>query len=193
MKNKQIYRLIVAGEGGQGIQALAHIFAETAFAAGLNVAYMPNYGVEQRGGVSLGYLQFGKGNIGFPKFQTADILIVMCSRAVKRVEQYVGSDTLCIYDSSQISSDELKDIAAEKIAIPATETATKKLSPKVFNMILAGAMISEIDVLKRTEIESTFESFFGEKYKKHPELRNLNKKALILGEKLAKDSYAAIR
>jgi 2-oxoglutarate ferredoxin oxidoreductase subunit gamma len=50
---EQIKKIIIAGEGGQGIQTIAHAFARAAFLDDLNVSFMPNYGVEQRGGVSL--------------------------------------------------------------------------------------------------------------------------------------------
>lgn len=185
----KIYRIIIAGEGGQGVQVLAHAFAQAAFEANLHVSYMPNYGVEQRGGVSLGFLQFGKGVIGFPKFQTADILVVMCSRAIERTKQYVGENTIYIYDSSQIESKEVAEIVAEKLPIPATEYATNKLIPKVFNMILAGAIISEVNVLSRADIEKSLDKFFTDKYKKQPQLRHFNKKALSLGAELAKKAY----
>jgi 2-oxoglutarate ferredoxin oxidoreductase subunit gamma len=182
-------RIILAGEGGQGVQALGKLFVHSAFNSSLHVAYMPNYGVEQRGGVSLGYLQLGKGIIGFPKFSVADIIVVMCSRAIPRIEQYVGENTLVIYDSSTIMSEELKELVCEKLPIPATEITTKKLTPRAFNMVLGGALLSELKTLSFASIEKTLEEIFKEKYKKKPELRNLNIKALQAGEKLAKEAY----
>jgi 2-oxoglutarate ferredoxin oxidoreductase subunit gamma len=187
--NKSVYRILLAGEGGQGVQTIGHILARAAFDEGLNVAFMPNYGVEQRGGVSLAYLQIGKGVIGFPKFAKADIIINMRSRAVERIMQYVGDETLYIYDSDLIRSLDLKAVKAEKLPIPATTLAAKKLTPKVFNMILCGSLIAEIDGLSQSSVEKAANLVLAEKYKKRPELKNLNHKAIDLGVRAAKEAY----
>jgi 2-oxoglutarate ferredoxin oxidoreductase subunit gamma len=189
--NREVYRILIAGEGGQGIQTIAHVLAETAFERGLNVAYMPNYGVEQRGGVSLAFIQLGTGVIGFPKFSTADIIVNLRSRAITRIDEYVGKDTLYIYDSDLVKGSELAHVAAEKLAIPATSCASEKLTPKVFNMIMLGALISELPVLSQKVLEEALETELSDKYKKKPQLRNFNKKAIEIGSKLAVDAYKA--
>ncbi len=187
--NRNNFRILIAGEGGQGVQRIAHAFTHAAFNANLHVTYMPNYGVEQRGGVSLGFLQYGEEEIGFPKFSTADILVVMCSRAVQRTKQYIGDDTIYIYDDGLIKSSEISDITAQKIAISATKIANEKLTPKTFNMILAGALLSETVGLNLKGIEEALEVDFKDKYVQKPEMRSFNKRALELGYKLAKDAY----
>ncbi len=189
---KNHYKILIAGEGGQGVQALCHVLTRAAFEADLNVVYMPNYGVEQRGGVSLGFLQLGKEVIGFPKFEKADIIVNMRDRAIDRVSEYIGEDTLYIYDSDLITGSELRDVSAEKLAIPATSIASSKLSPAVFNMVLAGALLSEIHLLSRRQVETALEEVLGYKYKQKPQLRNLNKKALEYGEKLAREAYEPV-
>jgi 2-oxoglutarate ferredoxin oxidoreductase subunit gamma len=188
MKKKN-FKIIIAGEGGQGVQSIAHAFANAAFEAGLNITFMPNYGVEQRGGVSLGFLQFGQDVIGFPKINKADILVVMCERAILRTEIYLDKKTLYIYDADLIESRKLASIPAEKLPVPATSVASDKLDPKVFNMILAGAILSETPILKQEHLEKGLEKVFADKYKQKPQLRNLNKRALQLGQQLAKDAY----
>jgi 2-oxoglutarate ferredoxin oxidoreductase subunit gamma len=187
--NKEVYRILIAGEGGQGVQTMAHVLAEAAYEAGLHVAYMPNYGVEQRGGVSLGFIQIGTGVIGFPKFSTADIIVNLRARAIARIDEYIGTDTLYIYDSDLISGIELKHVKAEKLAIAATSLAAEKLTPKVFNIIMLGALVSELSVLKVRDLEQALESELADKYKKKPQLRNFNKKALDNGIKMAKEAY----
>lgn len=187
--NRETYRILIAGEGGQGVQTIAHVLARAAFGAGLHVAYMPNYGVEQRGGVSLAFVQLGTGVIGFPKFSTADVIVNLRSRAIKRIDEYVGNETLYIYDSDLITGAELAHVAAEKLAIPATSRAAEKLSPKVFNMIMLGALASELGILDTKYLDTALESDLADKYAKKPQLRNFNKKAIDLGEKLAREVY----
>ncbi|MDD5693063.1 MAG: 2-oxoacid:acceptor oxidoreductase family protein [Patescibacteria group bacterium] len=189
MNNQNITKVIVAGEGGQGVQSIAHILTKAAFAAGLNVSFLPNYGVEQRGGVSLGFIQFGKGIIGFPKFSQADILLVMRDRAIERTKRYIGSNTLYIYDSDLIKADQLSDIYVQKLPISATSTANQKLDPKVFNIILLGAIVAECGLIKDKFIESEIDNNFADKYKIKPQFKYLNKKAFEIGKKLTKEVY----
>jgi len=170
---------------------MAHVLSEAAYEAGLHVAYMPNYGVEQRGGVSLGFIQIGTGVIGFPKFSTADIIVNLRARAVERIDEYVGSDTLYIYDSDLIPGSELRHVKAEKLAIAATSRAAEKLTPKVFNIIMLGALVSELAVLKIKDLEQAMETELADKYAKKPQLRNFNKKALDMGIKMANEAYKA--
>ena len=79
-----ITKIALAGEGGQGVQSLAEILAEAANQEGKQALYIPNFGVEQRGGVSIAYVQISDGPIGAPKFQKADILIPLSPRAIRR-------------------------------------------------------------------------------------------------------------
>lgn len=40
-------RIMLAGEGGQGVQSVALILSEAAYKAGKQVMYIPNFGVER--------------------------------------------------------------------------------------------------------------------------------------------------
>lgn len=48
-------KIALAGEGGQGVQSVAGIMVEAANDSGREALYIPNFGVEQRGGVSVAY------------------------------------------------------------------------------------------------------------------------------------------
>ena len=61
-------KILIAGEGGQGVQSLSKILLDILNNKDFHISFVPNYGVEQRGGVSLGYIQFGTENIYYPKF-----------------------------------------------------------------------------------------------------------------------------
>ncbi len=189
MLKREMYKILIAGEGGQGIQSMAHILAKAAYESGLNVSYLPNYGVEQRGGVSLGFIQFGKGPIGFPKFAKADLLVVLCDRAIERTKPYVQKETLYLYDTDLISSINLAEIRAEKLPIPATSVASAKLEPKVFNIVLLGAITAELGIINIKMVEKALTENFADKYILKPQLKNLNLKALDLGQRLAQEGY----
>ena len=70
-----LIRIALAGEGGQGVQAVAEILAEAAYHEGKQAIYIPNFGLEQRGGVSLAFVQVSDQRIGAPKFNKGDVVV----------------------------------------------------------------------------------------------------------------------
>lgn len=237
----KVVKIALAGEGGQGVQSIAEILAEAANEQGKQALYIPNFGVEQRGGVSIAYVQISDGPIGAPKFQKADILIPLSPRAVKRTTMHAGPDTIYIYDNSLIGEGEVGDniiglqyfdvtppcpmsdhpnedrqqdmIAGEPktcsftrpgpgvdpadipevkkvLAIPANDMAKNEegLHPRVFNIIILGAVIAATDVLPLECIRGALETKLGEKFRSNPKLREMNFKALDRGYQLIKNA-----
>lgn len=107
----RLVKIAIAGEGGQGVQSIGDILAEAGNEEGKEALYIPNFGIEQRGGVSLAFVQISEEQIGSPKFQRGDIVIALSERAVARTKQYVTGDTLFVYDSSLIAPPEVDDEA----------------------------------------------------------------------------------
>src|SRR4030042_2172131 len=89
-------KILFAGEGGQGVQVIAEILAQAAIKQGKKATYIPNFGVEQRGGVSLAFVIIDHQPIVYPKFEKADILAVLSERSWDRVEQYLNTKTKVI-------------------------------------------------------------------------------------------------
>jgi 2-oxoglutarate ferredoxin oxidoreductase subunit gamma len=174
-------RIIIAGEGGQGIQVLAKTLVASAFADGQQVSFLPNFGVEQRGGVSLAYVQISDSDISFPKFEKADILVIFAERAIKRVERYLTLNTIVIFDNSLIDAASLAHLKVAKVAIPATMMAQKKLIPRVFNIIMLGALVAEIGDLSPKKVEIEIQKQLADKIKKEPQLKHFNLKAFKSG------------
>lgn len=83
-------KILIAGDGGQGVQTIAAILAQALFKAGHQVSLIPNYGLEQRGGMSLAYLQISGSPIIYPRFSKPDYLILMSEQARGRVSQYLS-------------------------------------------------------------------------------------------------------
>ena len=81
------YKILLAGDGGQGIQLMADVISQTIFQSGLYITSVSNYGLEQRGGVSLNYLQISDKPIGYPKFIKPDLLALMSEQGRQRTEQ----------------------------------------------------------------------------------------------------------
>lgn len=162
MKNFQL-KILVAGEGGQGIQRIGEILNMAAYKEGYQTIYIPNYGVEQRGGVSLAYVQISDSPIPYPKFKIADILAVLCKRAILRVSNYYDRKTKII-NGIELTS-KLKE---------------HNLPYRTYNMLILG-ILSEFLPLKKEVILKAME----ERFKKIPaELLKQNKQAFLVGRSL---------
>lgn len=184
-----LLRIALAGEGGQGVQSIAEILAEAAYNENKQAIYIPNFGLEQRGGVSIAFLQFSDKRIGAPKFQTADIVIALSERAVDRTLGYSGPETLYVYDSSfKIGPDDLPQQAKQLIGLPAIDTANNELHPRVFNIIIMGAVIGLSNAVSFEAAKEALEHKLGYKFEKDPKLRELNFRALEIGREMAEKS-----
>lgn len=181
----KLVKIALAGEGGQGVQSVAEIIAEAANEEGREALYIPNFGVEQRGGVSIAFLQIAGEAIGSPKFQKADIVVALSDRAVMRTQQYVDEKTVFVYDSAIEGVDEfLPKNAAKVIGIPAIEVAKNELHPRVFNIIIMGAVLKATGVVAMDDAKKAIEKKLGYKFEQNPKLRELNFKALDRGAEL---------
>ena len=173
-------KIVLAGEGGHGIQSIAKILVEAGYAANKKVLYIPNFGVEQRGGVSIAFCQIADEEIGEPRFSKGDIVIMLSDRAIERCSCYVDKNTIVVYDSSICNT--RPDVKAKEIiGIPANEIANDELSARVFNIIILGTVIKATRVLDAKYVKDALETAFASKFDAKPELRDLNHKALEKG------------
>lgn len=183
---RRITRIALAGEGGQGVQSIAQIMAEAAYDEGQQAIYIPNFGVEQRGGVSIAFLQTSNERIGAPKFDKGDVVVALSERAVNRTAMYCGPKTIFVYDSSlDVKPEDLPKQAGKILAIPAVDTANKELHPRVFNIIIMGVLIGLTEVVSFEDAKAALDHKLGAKFEKNPKLRELNYRALEIGRDLA--------
>lgn len=187
----KVVKIALAGEGGQGVQSVAQIMTNAANDEGKEALYIPNFGVEQRGGVSIAFCQISDERLGAPKFEKGDIVIALSDRAVKRCQQYVGPKTVFIYDASIEGVDEyLPKDALKVLAIPALKIAKEELHPRVFNVIILGATLQATGMLTLDQAKKALEKKLGYKFEQNPKLRGLNYQALEKGAELVKDLLA---
>jgi 2-oxoglutarate ferredoxin oxidoreductase subunit gamma len=186
-KMEDSVKIALAGEGGQGVQSVAGIMVEAANDSGREALYIPNFGVEQRGGVSVAYCQISDEKIGSPKFKKADLVIALSDRAVRRTRQYADQDTVYIYDASiKGVENELPKNAKKLMAIPALDIAKNELHPRVFNIIIMGAAIEATRIVEMDQAKKAVEKRLGYKFAQNPKLRELNFQALERGAELVR-------
>ncbi|NLW45313.1 MAG: ketoisovalerate oxidoreductase [Syntrophomonadaceae bacterium] len=183
----RLVRVVLAGEGGQGVQSVAEIMAEAAYEEGKQAIYIPNFGLEQRGGVSIAFLQVSDRRIGAPKFNKADVIAALSQRAIARTRMYSGPDTIFMYDSSfKVNEGDLPDQYGMILDIPAVEKS-KELNTRVLNVIIMGAVLELTDMIPVAATRTALEKKLGYKFEKNPELREMNHKAIEAGRALVQN------
>lgn len=152
--------ILLAGEGGQGVQVVAEILAKAAFREGREVSYIPNFGVEQRGGVSLAFVIIGDRPISYPKFQTADILVLFSDRARQRVLPHHNNTTRIILG-------------------PAMQGGLiTKYPPAAWNIVILREINKIGSLVKYESLAAAMADRFAAQFAKRPEIKELDEAAL---------------
>ncbi|MEK7508848.1 MAG: 2-oxoacid:acceptor oxidoreductase family protein [Patescibacteria group bacterium] len=150
MKQAQtVYKILIAGEGGQGVQSLAYILTQALFKAGLEVSFVPNYGLEQRGGMSLAYIQVSNKKIVYPRFNRPDLLILMAESARPRVAKLISQT------QQVLETEPHKELLKEN-----------KLPAHTYNMLTLGILakiLADKKIIKTEEIRNEIKSKLGKK------------------------------
>ena len=144
-------KILLAGDGGQGIQLISDMLTQASFANGWFVSQIPNYGLEQRGGVSLSFLIISDKEISYPKFTKPDIMLVMSEQARERMKNYQMS----------MINDQLLDINnfVEKLK----ESNVSVQSYNIFFLGLISGLLEEKGVLKKDQVFALLEKKLSNK------------------------------
>jgi len=172
-------KVLLAGEGGQGIQTIAKALAEVAVDDGYQCSYIPSFGVEQRGTPSIAFITISRREIHYPRFDIADYCIILQKRAIQAVSSYISPTTKVIFDSSVISPNDLPKQAVILQGIPATKFAFQKFTPRAFNVLVLGKL-SKVLNLPEEGTWKMIMKILGKKFKTK-EVEEKNHEAFIFG------------
>ncbi len=177
-------KLILVGEGGQGIQTVAKVLSKAVFSYGYHASFIPNFGTEQRGGLSLAFIQISKADIISPKFRTADLFVITSDRDIERVLRYIGLGTNVLYDPDLVNSSaasRFTRLTPQVVPVRAFYEATQKFTERSFNIILLGILTGLIDTRLSDTVLKEMNSKFEKYYLKAPQLKAQNEQAFNLG------------
>lgn len=166
-------KILIAGEGGQGIQLMAELLAKAAFNDGFDSLYIPNFGVEQRGGVSIAYVTIDKKAVAYPKFEKADILAILCNRAIERINNYLNPKTLVIFGPA-VTRRTIVNLSDSKIFL----IKSAWFPPKVWNLLVLGKIIKLTRTVSLKTLKKVMNEKLMDKFAKDPSLKELDEKAL---------------
>lgn len=144
-------KILLSGDGGQGIQLMSDLICRAAIQGGFFVSHMPNYGLEQRGGVSLAFIQISNSEIAYPKFSKPDVLVVMSDQARERTANHRCKDIgYLILDICDFE----KKIDEQKIP---------RQSQNIFFLGLIAKMLEGKGVLEKDRVFGLLEEKLGKK------------------------------
>jgi len=176
-------RIIISGFGGQGVMLMGRLLAYAGMLEGKNVAWMPSYGPEMRGGTANCTVLISTKEIGSPIVSHPKILIAMNQPSLDKFESNVNENGLIILNDSLIER-EVKRKDVKTIRIPADVIADKLGSSRAANMVVLGAYVKESGVVKMETIFKALEKALAGRNQK---LIEINKKALKQGVELVKE------
>jgi len=160
-------KIIFAGEGGQGVQVIAEILAKAAFWDGQPSLYIPNFGVEQRGGVSLAFVVIDQTPIAYPKFEHADLAAIFSDRSYQRVKSHLDAKTKIILSPAMTKT------IKGAIKLPAQD-----LPYRSWNILILGEINRQGKLASTKNLIKAMEERFARQYAKNPALQQINLKAL---------------
>ncbi len=140
MNNNKTIKILLSGEGGQGIQTIARALLATAVEQGFKASYLPSFGVEQRGAPSIAFVIISGEDIKYPRFRHADIVMVLADRAINKTKSFITPNTDVLFDSSVIESSSLPKMSVHKFGTPATQLSHDKFNPKSYNVLMYGVL-----------------------------------------------------
>ena len=134
-------QIIISGFGGQGALFAGQLLTYAGLEEGRNVAWLPSYGPEMRGGTARCTVTVSDEAIGSPITDTPSAVIALNPPSLEMFEPNVLPDGLLIVNSS-IAKEEVKRKDIKSLRIPATDMARDEFqNERMANMILLGALV----------------------------------------------------
>ena len=152
--------IIISGFGGQGVLFLGNVLAHAAMIEKKYTTWFPAYGAEMRGGTANCTVMIDDEEIGCPNTECPDIVVALNSQSLEKFEPKVKKGGFLIINSSFAKSNSYRE-DVHYIEVPATELAVKINRPKVANIVILGAFIEKLKLLKPSSIQKAFEKMLS--------------------------------
>jgi len=175
--------VVFAGFGGQGVLTAGKFLALAGMEEGKEVCWMPAYGPEMRGGTANCTVVLSDNRIGSPIIANPKVAIAMNLPSLDKFEPALVPGGLCIINSSLIERDAQRD-DLDVLKVPCNKMAIDLGNPKVANMIILGALLGKMPLVKIDTIKKIIEKTFT---KKGIAIVELNYKALEAGIEAGKN------
>ncbi|MFH1118077.1 MAG: 2-oxoacid:acceptor oxidoreductase family protein [Pseudomonadota bacterium] len=175
------FEVRLSGSGGQGLILAGLILAEAAgIYDGREVAMVQTYGPEARGGASKAEVIISDEPIDYPLCTSVDLLLAMNQEAADTYSWDLKSGAWILVDADLVSHPP----SSRALALPFTSAARDRLGkPMAANVAALGAISEITGLVSRRSLEKALAD------RVPPATLDLNRKALALGVKLARDLF----
>jgi len=174
--------IIISGFGGQGVLSMGKMLAYAGIMEGKEVSWMPAYGPEQRGGTANVTVILSDDSICSPIVDCYDTAIVLNQPSLERFQPLVRPGGTLIYDPYGIFEPPTRpDLHVWEVK--AMEEAARMENPKVFNMLVLGALLKARPLL--AGVDDVVRGLHKALPPRHQSLIPLNERALRRGMEIA--------
>ncbi len=170
-----------AGFGGQGILVSAKLLAKAAMEEGSQVAWVPSYGPEMRGGTAYCTVVISDKIIGSPIIKEPSHLVAMNRPSLEKFESFVKPGGIILINSSLIPVESKRDDVDEMI-IPVNDVAIKVGNVKCANIVALSAFAARSKLVDMDILRDCIKEEFASKAKLIP----MNMEAVDQGIEVAK-------
>jgi len=173
--------VMFAGFGGQGILLSAKILAYAAMEEGMEVAWVPSYGPEMRGGTAYCTVVVSDKPIGSPIIRNPLHLVAMNRPSLEKFAPAVKPNGVILINSSLISIVSGRNDVDELI-VPVNDIATKLGNVRSANIVALSAFVARSKIVDFDILRESVKKEFSKKEKLIP----LNMEAVEAGKKAGK-------
>jgi 2-oxoglutarate ferredoxin oxidoreductase subunit gamma len=168
--------VMFAGFGGQGILLIGKILAHAAMEEGNEVAWIPSYGPEMRGGTAYCMVVISDRPIGSPIIKNPTHLVAMNRPSLEKFAPVIKPGGVILTNASLIPGNAGRD-DVDEIRVPAGEIAVSIGNGKAANIVALAAFVGRSKLVALDTLKHCMEIEF----EKRPKLIPLNLKALEAG------------
>ena len=153
--------VIIAGFGGQGVLLMGNMLAYAAMQEGLQVTYMPVYGVEMRGGTANCTVVISEEEIGSPLVMYSHSLIIMNQPSLEKFQPRLRDGGVQIVNTSIVPESLLEEDRVRSVPVPANDLANELGNPKMANMVALGAWVEATGILSLERVKQGLPQVLG--------------------------------
>jgi 2-oxoglutarate ferredoxin oxidoreductase subunit gamma len=179
--------VMFAGFGGQGILLIGKVLAHAAMEEGFEVAWIPSYGPEMRGGTAYCTVVISDRPIGSPIIKNPLHLVAMNGPSLEKFAPTVKKDGIILVNSSLISFGANRS-DVDELRVPAVDIAKSLGSVKAANIVALAAFAARSGIVRMQTLKNCVQEEFSRK----PKLIPLNMEALAAGEQAARKQTSPV-
>jgi len=172
--------VMFAGFGGQGILLIGKILAHTAMEEGFEVAWIPSYGPEMRGGTAYCTVVISDRPIGSPIIKNPMHLVAMNRPSLEKFVPTVKPGGVILINSSLIPiRSQRSDV--DELIVPVNDIAKELGNIRAANIVALAAFVARSKVVSFDLMKESVKKEFAKK----PKFTPLNMEAIEQGKRAA--------